>query len=474
MKNSSSNSALTRVHSLLDANSFVEIGAGITARSTDFHLYEEETPADGVLTGYGLINDTLVYIYSQDASVFGGAIGEMHSRKITNLYNMALKMGAPIIGVIDCSGLRLQESTDALNGLGTIFQKQAFASGVIPQITLVMGDCGGGVSIISALSDFTFVEEQKGHLFLQSPNTIPANVKETCDTTSAAWKSKYTQSIDFCGTEDEIYAEVRRFIGILPANNRFSIMQEPCADDLNRICEGIENASSDAALVLSLIADNYDFIETKKETAREMVTGFLKLNGMTIGCVANRQNVTDSDEIFPAVLTADGANKAASFIKFCDAFHVPVLTLSNVTGFECSFESEIHTPAACAALTSAYASATVPKVTLITEHAMGSAGTIMGGKALGIDLVYAFDHAMIGSMDGTHAVKILHEGESASFIRQKALEYDHLYNSAASAASHGYVDMIIRPQDTRKYLISAFEMLATKQESIKYKKHLSI
>lgn len=474
MKNSSGNSAFARIQTLLDANSFVEIGACITARSTDFQLHKEETPADGILTGYGLIDGELVYIYSQDASVLGGSIGEMHSRKITALYDMALKVGAPIIGILDCSGLRLQESVDALNGLGTIWQKQAAASGIIPQISVVLGNCGGGTSLIPALSDFTFVEQTHGNLFLQSPNTIPSNSREICNTASAEWQSAHTQSIDFCGTEDELFAQIRQLIGILPANNRFSISQEPCTDDLNRLCEGFEQAASDAVLALSMLADNYEFIETKKETAGEMITGFLKLGGMTIGCVANRQTVTDGEQTFAPVLTAAGADKAASFIRFCDAFHLPVLTLSNVTGFESSFASEIHTPAACAALTSAYACATVPKVTVITEKSIGSAGIVMGGKPLGIDLVYAYKDSSIAPMDGMHAAKILYEKEGNRVIREKAHEYDTLYGSAVSAASRGYIDAIIEPQDTRKYLISAFEMLATKQESIKYKKHLSI
>ena len=474
MKHASGNSALTRIQSLLDENSFVQIGTDISARSTDFHLYKEDTPSDGVLTGYGLINEKLIYIYSQNASVLGGSIGEMHSRKITHLYDMALNMGAPIIGILDCSGLRLQESVDALNGLGSIYQKQAQASGIIPQISLIMGNCGGGTSLIPALSDFTFLEKTNGCLFLHSPDAIMANRKECCDTASAEWKSKYTQNIDVCGTADEIYTAVRKLIDILPANNRFSIMPDTCTDDLNRSCEGFEQTIFDSAAALSMIADNNEFFETKKETAKDMITGFIRLNGITIGCIANQTSLETDQKNDAPVLTAEGAKKAASFITFCDAFHIPVLTLSNVSGFERSMSSEINAASACASLTAAYASATVPKVTVITGQAMGSAGVIMGGKPLGIDLVYTFEHAMIGSLDGTHAAKILYEEEPADIIRQKAADYDAQYNRAASAASRGYVDAMIRPSDIRKYLISAFDMLASKQDSVKYKKHLSI
>jgi acetyl-CoA carboxylase carboxyltransferase component len=474
MNRTTGHSAAMRIQALLDPNSFVELGAGIHARSTDFHLYKEETPGDGVITGYGLINEQLVYIYSQDSSVLGGAIGEMHSRKITNLYDMALKMGAPIIGILDCSGLRLQESTDAMNGLGAIYQKQAAASGIIPQLMLVMGNCGGGLSVIPALADFTFVEQENGKLFLQSPDSILSNTKEHCDTTSSNWKSVHTQNIDFCGTEEDIYIEVRRFLSILPANNRFSIVQDICNDDPNRLCEDIKNAASDTAILLSMIADQYEFIETKKETAMDMATGFLRLNGMTIGCVANRQSVSDKNFTCASVLTADGAKKAADFIRFCDAFRIPVLTISNITGFEQSFETESHAADAFAALTSAYAGSTIPKVTLIVEQAMGSAGVMMGSRSLGTDLVYAWENATIGPMDANQAARILYEGESMATIRQEAAKYNDLQNSTAAAASRGYIDGIIKPQDTRKYLISAFDMLATKLETGYAKKHLSI
>lgn len=474
MNKSVNNSALTRIQSLLDAGSFVEIGAVVRARSTNFHLYKEKTPADGVITGYGLINGRLVYVYSQDPSVLGGSIGEMHSRKITQLYDMALKMGAPVIGILDCSGIRLQESTDALQGLGLIYQKQALASGIIPQFTIVMGNCGGGVSILPALSDFTFVENQKGNLFLQSPNTIPQNSREKCDTSNADWKASHSQNIDICGTTEEIYAEIQRLIDILPSNNRFSVIQEPCTDDLNRLCEGINNVAGDTTTILSMLGDNYEYIETKKFIAKEMSTGFIRLNGMTIGCIANRQNATDNKETYPDVLTAGGMKKAASFVKFCDAFHIPVLTLCNISGFDSSFNAEIEFPAACAALISAYSYATVPKVTVVLEKAMGSAGTVMSSKSLGTDLVYAWKNAKIGAMDGIQAAKILYEGESATTIREKAKEYDALQNEADSAASHGYIDALIDPKDTRKYLISAFEMLATKTEARSYKKHPSV
>lgn len=472
MNNLAKNSALARILSLLDNGSFVELGAAIKARANVSYLNKEKTLADGVIAGYGLANGRLVYIYSQDSSVSGGAIGEMHSKKITQLYDMAMKMGAPIIGIIDCSGLRLLEGHDALHGLGSIYQKQVMASGIIPQFTLIMGNCGGGVSMIPSLSDFTFVEAKKGSLFLQSPDTIPGNSRGKCNTAGADWRSHHTKNVDFCDTEEEIYSKVLKLLEILPSNNRFDIITDECGDELNRLCDGISDVSKDTAQVLSILGDNYHFIEVKEHYAKEITTGFIRLNGICIGCVANRS--LSQEEVLTTTLTSAAMLKAADFIKYCDAFHIPLLTLCNTTGFESSFETEVSFCDSCASMISAYASASIPKVTVVMDYAMGSAGTIMGSKSLGADLLYTWEHAKIGPMDSIQAARILYEGESASVIKEKAKEYDALQNSAIFAASRGYADAIITPEQTRKYLISAFEMLATKQEDKLFKKHTSI
>lgn len=468
------NSAFARIQSLLDAGSFVELGAMVSARSTDFHLYEQDTPADGVITGYGQIEGRLVYVYSQDAAVLGGAIGEMHAKKIAQIYDKALQMGAPVIGIIDCAGVRLLEGEDALYGLGTIYQKQAIASGVIPQFSMIFGSCGGGVSLIPALSDFTLVESKQSNYFLQSPDAIPNNTTAKCDTSAPEWKGTKAGNIDFIGTADELYAEVRRLIDILPANNRFRIMPDICNDDLNRTCADLADSAADTATVLSILSDQYAFVETKKMYAKEMVTGFIRLNGMTVGCVANRSYISDDEASVPAVLTSAGVAKASAFIKYCDSFHIPLLTLSNVAGFESTFEAEVSLGASCASMISAYACATVPKVTVVLEQAMGSAGIAMGSKSVGADLVYSWPSAKIGPMEAASAAKILYADKPAAEAREKTKEYDERYNSAASSAARGYVDALIKPEDTRKYLISAFEMLASKQESMPFKRHTSI
>ena len=329
--------AVFRISELLDAGSFVEIGGAVTARNTDFNMQESKVPGDGVITGYGVIDGSLVYVYSQDASVLGGAVGEMHAKKITGLYDMAMKMGAPVIGLIDCAGLRLQEGTDALQAFGSIYAKQALASGVIPQITAVFGTCGGGAAILSGLSDFTFMEE-KGKLFVNSPNAIPGNRVEICDTSGARFQAEEAGNVDFCGTEGEILSQIRDLICIIPANNEDNDSYGECTDDLNRVCAGIENGSDDAALVLSMIADNQKLIEVKADYAKEMVTGFIRMNGNTVGVVANRTVLYDEEgkeaEQYDALLTAQGAEKAAHFVNFCDAFEIPVVTFTNLEGYK--------------------------------------------------------------------------------------------------------------------------------------------
>ena len=442
----SSNPASLRIANLLDEGSFVEIGGQVTARATDFNMQEKKAPTDGVITGYGVIDGNLVYVYSQDASVLNGTIGEMHAKKIANIYDMAMKMGAPVIGLIDCAGLRLQEATDALNAFGSFYYKQAMASGVIPQITAVFGNCGGGLAAAAALSDFTFMAE----------NGI----------------------VDGVGSEEEILGEIRSLVAILPANNEDNDAYDECTDDLNRVCTDLENAAEDAALALSMISDNGVFIETKKAYAKDMVTGFIRLNGMTVGAVANRSKLYDEEgntaEEFDGTLSAMGCKKAAAFVKFCDALGIPVLTLTNVKGLKATACSEKNLAREMAALTYAFADATVPKVNVITGKAFGSAYVTMNSKAIGADMVYAWPEAEIGMMAADMAAKIMYTDADADTLKAKTEEYKALQSSPLSAAGRGYVDTIIEPADTRKYVIGAFEMLFTKREERPSKKHGTI
>ena len=475
MSNATQSLAGTRINSLLDANSFVEIGKSVTARSTDFNMAETKAPSDGVITGYGVIDGNLVYVYSQDASVLNGTVGEMHAKKISALYDLAIKTGAPVIGLVDCAGMRLQEATDALEAFGGIYFKQTMASGMIPQITAVFGTCGGGMAVVPALTDFTFIEAKKGKMFVNSPNALDGNYTEKCDTAAADYQSKETGLIDAVESEEEILAEIRQLVSFLPSNFEDNDSFAECTDDLNRACEDIAACAGDTSIALSRIADNGIFFETKRDYGKDVVTGFLRVNGMTVGAVANRTEVYDAEgektEEFDGTLSARGARKAAGFVKFCDAFDIPVLTLTNVTGFNATVCSEKVMAKSIGELVHAFASATVPKVNVIIGKAYGTAYVAMNSKSVGADIVYAWDNAEIGMMDASMAAKIMYPGSEASVINEKAAEYRELQSSVESAAARGYVDTVIAPVDTRKYVIGAFEMLFTKREDRPAKKH---
>ena len=475
MSTNNASLAMQRIAKLVDENSFMEIGSLVTARSTDFNLTAAKTPSDGVITGHGLVNGSLVFVYSQDASVLNGTIGEMHAKKIANVYDMAMKMGAPVIGLVDCGGIRLQESVDALEAFGTIYAKQVAASGIVPQICGIFGNCGGGLSVVPALCDFAFIEESKGKMFINSPDAVKGNRADKCDMSKAEFQAEENGCIDMVGSEDEIFAGMRELISMLPLNNESDVYTEECEDDLNRACENLSSMKGDPRYVLSEISDDHIFFETKAGYAKNMVTGFIKLNGMTIGAVANCCEVYNEEgekaEEFDAVLTAKGCDKAAEFVQYCDAFSIPVLTLTNVNGF-CNCKcAEKKLAKALARLTYALANATCAKVNLITGQAFGSAYAIMNSKSLGADLVYAWSEAKAGMMDASMAAKIMYPNADAVELKEKAAEYDNLQSNIMSAAARGYVDLVVDPADTRKYLIAAFEMLYTKYVSEPDKKH---
>ena len=472
MSNKLTLSASDRIATLLDDSSFVEVGAYVTARNTDFNTSDIETPADGVVTGYGTIDGRLVYVYSQDATVLGGSVGEMHAKKIAKVYDMALKMGAPVIGLVDCAGLRLQEATDSLDAFGSIFLKQAMASGVIPQITGIFGVCGGGSAIIPALSDITYMVKDDAKLFVNSPNALDANYVEKLDTAAATYQSENNAVVDEVLEDDAaVLGRIRQVVAMLPSNNEDDSNFIDCVDDLNREIPNLEGLKDDARSVLAHISDGNVFVELKKEYAKEVVIGFIKLNGTTVGCVANQ--VTDGD----TVLSTDGAAIAADFVNFLDAFNIPVLTLTNVKGFKATVEEEKTMAKAVAKLTYAFANATVPKVNLVMGDAMGSAYVAMNSKSIGADIEYAWNTAKIGTMDPDSAVKIMYAKElsDASYdkdvVASKKAEYTEKMSSAMAAAKRGYVDDIIEGSATRKRLIAAFEMLYTKREERPLKKH---
>lgn len=477
MSNSNTMSAKDRIASLVDENSFVELGAGITKRSTDFNMQEKSVPADGVITGYGLIQNNPVYVYSQDASALNGTIGEMHAKKIAHIYELAMKTGVPVIGLIDCAGMRLQESTDALAGFGQIYKMKAKASGVIPQISAIFGNCGGGVAVMAAMSDFTFMEQNNGKLFVNSPNTLDGNYTDKLDTASADFQKTASVVDVICDGEAEVFENVRNLVSILPENNNEIGGMEECLDDLNRLVPDFAAEVKDPAAALEDLGDNNFFLELKKDFAKEMVTGFISLDGMTVGCVANRTAVYGEDgseqESFEARLTSDGCDKAASFIKTCDAFNIPILTLTNVEGFATTVEEEKTIASKAAALTAAFAEADVPKVNLITGNAYGSAYITMNSKHIGADMVFALPDAKIGMMDAQVAAKIMYADDKDADLAAKAAEFA-AQSGTEAAAARGYIDSIISPEAARKQLIFAFELLFTKSEYPIGKKHGTI
>jgi methylmalonyl-CoA decarboxylase subunit alpha len=470
-------SARERINSLLDDNSFVEVGALITKRSTDFNLQQTDIPADGVITGYGIIEGNLVYIYCQDKTALNGTIGEMHAKKIAHVYDLALKVGAPVIGIIDCAGLRLQEATDALNGFGEIFLKQTMASGVIPQITAVLGTCGGGAAVLTSLSDFSFISRNNAKLFVNSPNAIEGNFTAKCDSASADFQAE-SGAVDFVFDDDaEVLAKIRELITVLPTSNDDDASFDECNDNLNRLVPEITEFIGDTSLILKTISDDNYFIEVKAEHAKEMVTGFIRLNGMTVGAIANRLEVIDEEskitDKFDGTLTTAGCYKAEKFVNICDSFNIPILTLTNVTGYKATLEEEKSIAIASAKLTYAFANATIPKVNVIVGKAYGSAYLTMNSKHIGADMVFAIDGAEIGLMDAKAAAQIMYANEP-ELIDEKAAIYKELQSSARAAASRGYVDTIIEAASLRKHAVYAFEMLFTKRESRPNKKHGTI
>ncbi len=441
------------------------------------NMQEKSVPSDGVVTGYGLIQNNPVYIYSQDASVLNGTIGEMHAKKIAHVYELAIKTGVPVIGLIDCAGVRLQEAADALAGFGQIYKVKTKASGIIPQISAVFGNCGGGVAIMAAMSDFTFMEKNNAKLFVNSPNTLAGNYTEKLDTASADFQQG-AQVVDFTAEgEEEVLSGIRELVSILPGNNNDTAFSDECMDDLNRMTENFAAETADPAVALEDIGDNNFFMEVKKEFAKEMVTGFICLDGMTIGVIANRTAQFDENgktvAKYDARLTTAGCNKAVSFIKKCDAFNIPLLTLTNAEGFATTVEEEKTIAVAAAQLAAAFTEADVPKVNMVTGNAYGTAYICMNSKHIGADMVFALEGADIGVMDAQVAAKVMYGDDKNADIAEKAAEFA-AQSGTEAAAARGYIDSVVAPGSARKQLLYAFEMLFSKSGYPISKKHGTI
>lgn len=458
-----SGKAIQRIEDLLDENSFVELASLVTSRTTDFNMLDKKMPSDGVIIGHGLIHDQLVFVFSQDALVLDGSIGEMHAKKILSIYDMAMKMGAPVIGLLDCSGVRLQESVDALESMGMIYKKSVEASGVIPQIMAVFGNAGGGLSVLASLADFTFMAED-AQMFIHSPDAIEKNTVVKNNTSSAEFQLKYSGNVDSVGSEAQIMEKIQQLVLLLPESMDENGRVDECLDDLNRACSSMDEKRNCILDFVTEISDNETVFVSKEEFATEMFTGLIKLSGMTIGVIGNQKK-----EI--CELTVDGCNKAVDFIQFCDAFGIPMLSLTNTQGYEASVYAESHLAKALAKMAGAFSSATVPQINLILSQAVGTSYLFMNSKSLGADLVYSYPDAMMEIMKPELAASIL--ADNPQDVAKIAAEFEEKTSGVMNAARHGWIDRMVDFADTRKYLISGFEMLYSKSVEETYKKHLA-
>lgn len=456
--------ARTRIAQLLDANSFVEMGAFVSSRSTTFNMKGQNTPADGVVCGYGTVGGQLVYVYSQDAAVMGGAIGEMHAKKIVKTYHEAIKVGAPIVGFLDTAGLRLQEQVDALDGFGQIFSAAAGASGIIPQIAVVCGDCGGGASFIAGMSDFVLISKEKGQLFLNSPNTLE-DKKASFDTVAKATVHLEHSGLATFGadTEEGLMNHIKLLLGYLPNHCDEKVPCYECIDDLNRVEASLNTYDFDTQTVyeiLGAVADEGNLFELSAAYGENAFVGFGRLNGSTVGFIANKQPVLNYADI----------KKITDFVGKCERFNIPIITFTHVERFESTVETEqLGIIKEASALARAFANANVPKINVILKHAFGSAYVTMNSSALGADYVYAWPTAQIATMNSESAVRIMYRDEitnadvASDFIADQVSIFEEETSSAYAAAARGYVDDIIEPASTRKRLIAALEVLFTKQ-----------
>jgi methylmalonyl-CoA decarboxylase subunit alpha len=479
-------SARERLEKLFDSNSFVEIDAFVETRAIDFDMQKKKVPGDGVVTGYGSIDGRPVFVSSQDFTVIGGSLGEAHARKITKVMDMAMKMGAPFISINDSGGARIEEGIDALSGYGDIFFRNTLASGVIPQISVIMGPCAGGAVYSPAITDFVFMVDKTSYMFITGPQVIKSVTGEdvTFETLGGAEVHNAKSGVAHfrSGNEEECLMEIRRLISFLPDNNLTDPPVLAANDDLNRIDESLlelipdnSNKPYDIKDILVKVLDNGDFLEVQKYFAQNIVIGFGRLNGKTVGIIANQP------KIMAGVLDVNSADKAARFIRFCDSFNIPLVTLTDTAGYLPGTGQEYSGVIRHGAkLLYAFSEATVLKINIIVRKAYGGAYIAMNSKHLGADMVFAWPSAEIAVMGPDGAANIIFRKEIASADdaiaarEQKIEEYRNKFSNPYVAAARGYVDDVIDPATTRGRLINALEMLAGKRENRPAKKHGNI
>ncbi len=478
--------ARERINLLLDEGSFVEIDAFVKHRCTNFGMEKTEAPADGVVTGYGTIDGRLVFVYAQDFTVLGGSLGEMHANKIVKVQQMALKMGAPIIGINDSGGARIQEGVDALSGYGKIFYNNTKASGVIPQISVILGPCAGGAVYSPALTDFIFMVEGTSRMFITGPQVIKTVTGENVSQEELGGANTHNRVSGVAHfkdkSEQDCIMRIRKLLSYLPSNNLENPPAYQSNDDINRIEEKLNdlvpdnpNKPYDMKEIIKLLADDNEFFEIQEYYAQNIITGYIRLNGKTIGVVANQPKV------LAGCLDINASDKAARFIRTCDAFNIPLLSLVDVPGFLPGTDQEYGGIIRHGAkMLYAFSEATVPKVTLIVRKAYGGAYLAMCSKDLGADQVFAWPGAEIAVMGPEGAANIIFKKDISNSDnpvetrQEKIKEYRDTVANPYIAASRGFIDDVIVPSTTRPRLISAFDMLETKRESNPAKKHGNI
>jgi len=478
--------ARERIIQLLDEDSFTELDKFVVHHCTNFDMADKEAPGEGVVTGYGTINGRLAFVYAQDFTVLGGSLGEMHAAKICKVMDMAVKMGAPIIGMNDSGGARIQEAINALSGYGKIFYANTMASGVIPQISVIMGPCAGGAVYSPALTDFVFMVDKTSKMFITGPQVIKAVTGEevSAEELGGAMTHNAASGVaHFAATDEgECIRQIRQLMGYLPSNNLEEAPKVPVLDDVMRMDEGLNqvipdnpNAAYDMNTVIRHIVDEGEFFEVQPYYARNIITGYARLGGQTVGIIANQPKV------MAGCLDINASDKSARFIRFCDAFNIPLLSIVDVPGFLPGTNQEFGGIIRHGAkMLYAYSEATVPKITLVTRKAYGGAYLAMCSKDLGADQVIAWPTAEIAVMGAEGAANIIfrkeiESAESPETARQDRIEqYKAIFATPYVAAENGLADMVIEPRETRPRLISALEMLSTKREKRPAKKHGNI
>ncbi|WP_432407837.1 methylmalonyl-CoA decarboxylase subunit alpha [Wukongibacter sp. M2B1] len=478
--------ARERIGLLFDEGSFVELDAFVTHRCTNFGMEKLEAPGEGVVTGYGMVEGRLVYAFAQDFTVIGGSLGEMHAAKICKVLDNALKVGAPVVGLNDSGGARIQEAVDALSGYGKIFYRNTIASGVIPQISAIMGPCAGGAVYSPAIMDFIYMVDRSSQMFITGPQVIKTVTGEEVSAEALGGamthNSKSGVAHFMASNDEDCIAQIRRLLSFLPSNNMETTPTYETSDDINKIIPELDtiipdnpNKPYDVKEIITLIVDDGDYYEYQQYYAQNIVTCFARINGSTVGIIANQP------KFLAGCLDINASDKAARFIRTCDAFNIPLLNIVDVPGFLPGSTQEYGGIIRHGAkMLFAYSEATVPKVTLIVRKAYGGSYIGMCNKELGADIVLAWPSSEIAVMGPKGAANIIFRkdisgAEDPVAMRQKKIdEYTQEFATPYKAAERGMVDDVIEPSTTRPRLVDAFNMLASKRDTRPVKKHGNI